>query len=49
MALGGVAAGALVYALAVLRLGAVTAAELEAAPSLAQKPLRLLRRLRLLR
>ncbi|WDM27426.1 putative polysaccharide biosynthesis protein [Paenibacillus mucilaginosus] len=49
VALGGVAAGALVYALAVLRLGAVTAAELEAAPSLAQKPLRLLRRLRLLR
>ncbi|MCZ8523701.1 MULTISPECIES: putative polysaccharide biosynthesis protein [Paenibacillus] len=49
VALGGVALGAIAYALAVLRLGAVTAAELEAAPSLVQRPLRLLRRLRLLR
>ncbi|CAG7656341.1 oligosaccharide flippase family protein [Paenibacillus allorhizosphaerae] len=49
VALGGVAAGALVYALAVLRLGVVTAAELALVPQLAGKPTALLRKLRLLR
>lgn len=49
IALGGVAIGALAYALALLRLGAVTAAELEQVPKLRGKPLALLRRLRLLR
>ncbi|CAG7650019.1 lipid II flippase MurJ [Paenibacillus solanacearum] len=49
VALGGVAAGALVYALALLRFGVVTAAELAHVPQLAGKPLALLRKLRLLR
>ncbi|UQZ84912.1 putative cell division protein YtgP [Paenibacillus konkukensis] len=49
VALVGVAAGALAYALALLRLGAVTAAELGQVPQLSGKPLALLRKYRLLR
>nr|WP_261381649.1 oligosaccharide flippase family protein [Paenibacillus cremeus] len=47
--LGGVAVGALAYALAMLRLGAVSAAELAHVPQLRGKPLAWLRKLRLLR
>ncbi|WP_079914923.1 oligosaccharide flippase family protein [Paenibacillus sp. 32352] len=49
VALAGVAAGALVYALALLRLGVITAAELESVPKLGGKALKLLRKCRLLR
>ncbi|CRF28850.1 Uncharacterised protein [Mycobacterium tuberculosis] len=49
IALCGVAVGASAYALALLRMGAVTAAELAQLPKLRGKPLALLRRLRLLR
>lgn len=49
VALGGVAVGALAYALALLRLGVVTAADLALVPQLAGKPLAWLRRFRLLR
>lgn len=49
VALAGVAAGALVYALALVRLGVVTAAELEQIPQLGAKLLKLLRKLRLMR
>ncbi|MGG1597806.1 polysaccharide biosynthesis protein, partial [Paenibacillus naphthalenovorans] len=48
IALSGVAMGALAFAFALLRLGAVTAAELAQVPKLGGKPLALLRRLRLL-
>lgn len=47
--LGGVALGALAYALALLRLGVITSAELEHIPQLAGKPAALLRKFRLLR
>ncbi len=47
--LGGVAVGALAYALALLKLGVITAAELQLIPQLAGKPLALLRKLKLLR
>ncbi|TDF91589.1 putative polysaccharide biosynthesis protein [Paenibacillus piri] len=49
VALAGVAVGALVYALALLKLGVVTSAELAHIPQLRGKPLALLRRTRLLR
>ncbi|MFH5186698.1 oligosaccharide flippase family protein [Paenibacillus sp. TAB 01] len=49
VSLAGVAFGALVYALALLRTGAVSAEELERVPKLGGKVLRLLHRLRLLR
>lgn len=49
IALGGVAVGALAYAVALLRLGVVTAADLALVPQLAGKPLAWLRRFRLLR
>lgn len=49
VALAGVAAGALVYALALVRLGVITAAELESIPKLGGKPLKLLRKFKLLR
>ncbi|MCZ8517553.1 polysaccharide biosynthesis protein [Paenibacillus filicis] len=45
----GVAAGALAYALALLRLGVITAAELALVPQLRGRPLALLKKLRLLR
>lgn len=47
--LGGVAAGALAYALALLKLGVITAAELASIPQLQGRPLALLKKLRLLR
>ncbi|MFE5324454.1 oligosaccharide flippase family protein [Paenibacillus sp. NPDC056579] len=49
VALAGVGAGALVYALALVRLGVVTEAELLQVPQLGGKLLKLLRRLRLMR
>ncbi|NOU98316.1 oligosaccharide flippase family protein [Paenibacillus sp. LMG 31456] len=49
VSLTGVAIGALVYALALLRLGVVSSAELEQVPQLRGKPLALLRRTKLLR
>ncbi|MCR8636111.1 putative polysaccharide biosynthesis protein [Paenibacillus radicis (ex Xue et al. 2023)] len=49
VSLAGVAVGALVYALALLRLGVVSSAELEQVPQLRGKPLALLRRTKLLR
>ncbi|WP_282938183.1 oligosaccharide flippase family protein [Paenibacillus sp. RC67] len=48
VALAGVAAGALAYALALVRLGVITAAELESIPKLGGKPLKLLRKFKLL-
>ncbi|SDE53797.1 Polysaccharide biosynthesis C-terminal domain-containing protein [Paenibacillus sp. UNCCL117] len=48
-ALGGVAAGALVYALALLVLRVITERDLQLVPQLRGKPTELLRRLRLLR
>jgi O-antigen/teichoic acid export membrane protein len=47
--LAGVAVGALVYALALVRFGVISAAELEQVPQLRGKPLALLRKARLLR
>jgi O-antigen/teichoic acid export membrane protein len=49
VSLAGVAVGALVYALALVRLGVISAAELEQVPQLRGKPLALLRKARLLR
>ncbi|SFM31811.1 Membrane protein involved in the export of O-antigen and teichoic acid [Paenibacillus sp. 1_12] len=49
VALAGVAVGALVYLLALVRLGVISAAELEQIPKLRGKPLALLRKVRLLR
>ncbi|WP_240421490.1 putative polysaccharide biosynthesis protein [Paenibacillus periandrae] len=49
VALAGVAVGALVYILALVRLGVVSAAELEQIPKLRGKPLALLRKVGLLR
>ncbi|WP_243633412.1 putative polysaccharide biosynthesis protein [Paenibacillus xerothermodurans] len=49
VSLAGVALGAIVYALALIRFGVVTSAELEQIPALRGKPLVLLRRWRLLR
>ncbi|NHN35074.1 putative polysaccharide biosynthesis protein [Paenibacillus agricola] len=49
VSLAGVAVGALVYALALVRLGVISAAELEQVPQLRGKPLALLRKTRLLR
>ncbi|MCU6794901.1 oligosaccharide flippase family protein [Paenibacillus sp. WQ 127069] len=49
VALAGVAVGALVYILALVRLGVISAAELEQIPKLRGKPLALLRKVGLLR
>ncbi|MDF2960569.1 MAG: polysaccharide biosynthesis protein [Paenibacillus sp.] len=49
VSLAGVALGALIYALALLRLGVVTSAELDQIPQLRGKPLALLRKLKLIR
>jgi O-antigen/teichoic acid export membrane protein len=49
VSLAGVAVGALVYALALVRLGVISADELEQVPQLRGKPLELLRKARLLR